>query len=120
MRTRRYLEGSGIRKRRCVAASTMATVRVRRRAVVVMMLEKVPASLRGELTRWMIEPRTGVFVGKLSAMVRDRLWQRICEGMKGGAGILVHTSEGEQGFTFRLHGTPSRSVEDFDGLSLVR
>jgi CRISPR-associated protein Cas2 len=88
--------------------------------VVVILLEKVPATLRGELSRWMIEPKTGVFVGKLSAMVRDRLWERICEGMKGGSGILVHGTDTEQGFSFRFHGTPSRSVIDFDGLSLIR
>ena len=88
--------------------------------MVVIMLEKVPASLRGELTRWMVEPRTGVFVGKISAMVRDRLWERICEGSKGGSGVLVQASDNEQGFAFRLHGIPSRTVEDFDGLSLVR
>ncbi|MBA3516457.1 MAG: type I-E CRISPR-associated endoribonuclease Cas2, partial [Rhizobiales bacterium] len=31
--------------------------------MVVMMLERVSPSLRGELTRWLIEPKTGVFVG---------------------------------------------------------
>ena len=32
--------------------------------MVVMVLEKVPVSLRGELTRWLIEPHPGVFVGR--------------------------------------------------------
>jgi len=41
--------------------------------MVVLILEKVPRSLRGELTRWMIEVDTGIFVGRLSAMVRDLL-----------------------------------------------
>ena len=40
--------------------------------MVVIILEKVSASLRGELTRWMIEPHTGVFVGHVSGMVRDK------------------------------------------------
>lgn len=88
--------------------------------MVVILLEKVPASLRGELSRWMVEPKTGVFVGKLSAMVRDRLWERVCEGTKGGSGILVHATDNEQGYAFRLHGTPSREVVDFEGLSLIR
>ena len=30
--------------------------------MLVMVLEKVPSSLRGELTRWLIEPRTGGYV----------------------------------------------------------
>ena len=41
-----------------------------------MILEKVPPSLRGELTRWFLEPKAGVFVGHVGAMVRDRLWQK--------------------------------------------
>lgn len=88
--------------------------------MVIILLEKVPASLRGELTRWMIEPKTGVFVGKLSAMVRDRLWDRVCTGNTTGAGMLVHAIDSEQGYTFRLHGTTSKTVVDFDGLSLIR
>ena len=39
----------------------------RRTKMTVLILERVPATLRGELSRWMIEPRTGVFVGKVSA-----------------------------------------------------
>jgi CRISPR-associated protein Cas2 len=88
--------------------------------MVIIMLEKVPASLRGELTRWMIEPKTGVFVGKLSAMVRDRLWERVCAANKNGAGMLVQACDSEQGYTFRLHGATSKEVVDFDGLSLIR
>ena len=35
--------------------------------MIVMILEKVSVGLRGELSRWLIEPRTGVFVGQVSA-----------------------------------------------------
>src|SRR3712207_6948019 len=48
------------------------------------------------------------FVGKVSAMVRDRLWERVCRGMKGGAGMLVHSSDTEQGFAMRFCGDTSR------------
>lgn len=44
--------------------------------MVVIVLEKVPRGLRGELTRWLVELDTGVFVGQLSATVRDLLWRR--------------------------------------------
>ena len=88
--------------------------------MVVMILERVPASLRGELTRWMLEPKTGVFVGQVSALVRDKLWEKVCQSMKGGAGTLVWSTDNEQGFAFRLQGDPRRTVVDFEGLSLVR
>ena len=60
--------------------------------MVVMVLERVPVSVRGELSRWMLELRAGVFVGTLSAMVRERLWQLTCEKMAGGAGLLVYST----------------------------
>ena len=88
--------------------------------MVVMMLDRVSPSLRGELTRWLLEPRAGVFVGTISAMVRDRLWDEVCRrmGEKAG-GILVYSAANEQGFEMRLWGTPNRTVVDFEGLSLV-
>ncbi len=54
--------------------------------MMVLVLERVPPSLRGELTRWLLELRAGVFVGTVSALVRERLWQLACERMGEGAG----------------------------------
>jgi len=88
--------------------------------MVVIILEKVPASLRGELTRWMLEPKTGVFVGTLSAMVRDKLWEKVCAAMNGGAGMLIHHANNEQGFAIRFWGATSRWVLDYEGLTLIR
>ena len=55
--------------------------------MVVIILEKVSASLRGELSRWLIEPKPGVFIGHVSAMVRDKLWEKCCRGARGGGVI---------------------------------
>lgn len=88
--------------------------------MVVIMLEKVPASVRGELTRWMLELRTGVFVGNISALVRDKLWETVCLKLRGGAATLLHNADTEQGFAIRCCGDMSRTVEDFEGLFLTR
>lgn len=88
--------------------------------MVVIILEKVPVSVRGELTRWMIEIRAGVFIGNVSGMVRDKLWEMICSKVRKGAGILVHNAASEQGFAIRFVGETSREVVDFDGLRLIR
>ncbi len=88
--------------------------------MVVMILENIPPSVRGELTRWLMELRAGVFVGKVSAMVRDRLWETVCSkaGKKGG-GFLIHPANTEQGYAIHSTGTTTKAIEDYDGLLLA-
>ncbi len=88
--------------------------------MVVMILERVPASLRGELSRWMIEPRAGVFVGTLKPTVREKLWLKFCSDMRGGAGTLLYSAHNEQGYEIRFWGAPDRLVVDYDGLKLIQ
>lgn len=87
--------------------------------MMVLIVERVPAGLRGELSRWLLEPKAGVFVGRVSAMVRDRLWERACKGAAGGAVMLIWRVKNEQGFDFRLWGDASRTITDWEGLKLV-
>lgn len=88
--------------------------------MVVMLLEKVPTSLRGELTRWLIEPHPGVFVGHLSGMVRDKLWDKCCQKLKDGGLIQMWATNNEQRFEIRTFGETRRQIVDFDGIKLVR
>ncbi|AEB11727.1 type I-E CRISPR-associated endoribonuclease Cas2e [Marinithermus hydrothermalis] len=87
--------------------------------MVVMILEKVPRSLRGELTRWLVEVDTGVFVGRVSAMVRDLLWEKVVEKAGEGRCAMAYRTNNEQGFALKLHGYQDRSLRDFDGIVLV-
>lgn len=88
--------------------------------MVVMILEKVPVSLRGELSRWLIEPRTGVFVGHINAMVRERLWKKCCDKKMAGGVIQIWTTNNEQRFQIRMRGTTKRRVVDYEGLQLIQ
>ncbi len=87
--------------------------------MMILILERVPKSLRGELTRWLVEVDTGVFVGKVSATVRELLWQKCLEKRGDGRCCMVYNTNNEQGFAVRMEGYPDRSVRDFDGLQLV-
>jgi len=88
--------------------------------MVVMMLEKVSASLRGELTRWLIEIKTGVYIGDVNAMVRDRLWKK-CTGRRGGGSVFqAWSTNNEQGFTMRMEGENGRSVVNWEGVQLIQ
>ena len=88
--------------------------------MVVIILEKVTPSLRGELTRWMIEPHPGVFVGHVSGMVRERLWDKCCERLRDGGAVQLWSTNNEQRFAVRTAGITRREVVDFEGLQLIR
>ncbi|GAO76679.1 MULTISPECIES: type I-E CRISPR-associated endoribonuclease Cas2e [Meiothermus] len=87
--------------------------------MVVIVLEKVPKTLRGELSRWMLEVSTGVFVGSVSALVRDLLWEKCIAKKSSGRCCLLYRTNNEQGFAIRTHGDTTRTLIDFDGLTLV-
>jgi len=86
--------------------------------MVVVVLEKCPISLRGDLTKWLIEISVGVYVGQVSTRVRDNLWARICEESKNGRATMAFTKRGEQHFDFRVHNTEWEPI-DFDGIKLM-
>ncbi len=88
--------------------------------MVVFILERAPASVRGEFSRWLIHPKTGVFVGHVSARVRDLLWERLQKSMKRGAALLIYTSDNEQGYSIRTFGNTKKIIQDYDGLVLPK
>ena len=81
--------------------------------------EKVPSSLRGELTKWMLQLKPGVFIGTLSALVGEKLWQKIQENQCDGGAIWVKASNNEQRFKLTTSGNPHWTIRDFDGLQLI-
>lgn len=93
--------------------------------MVVFILERTPASIRGDLTKWLLEPKAGVFLGLVSAEVRERLWEHVVRRLgehdeSDASAVMVYSADNEQGFSFRIHGDPTREVVDFEGLELVR
>jgi CRISPR-associated protein Cas2 len=71
--------------------------------VTVIVVAACPVGLRGHLTRWLLEISAGVFVGKVSARVRDLLWVRTIEMVKSGRAIMVYSANNEQGLAFKVH-----------------
>ncbi|MGW1293692.1 type I-E CRISPR-associated endoribonuclease Cas2 [Streptomyces sp. NPDC002533] len=60
-----------------------------------------------------------MFVGNVSARVRDQLGQAVTETVGNGA-VLVHPALTEQGYATRTAGTRHRVPADFEGLTLIR
>ena len=86
--------------------------------MVVIVLTACPVGLRGYLTRWLLEISAGVFVGRVNARVRDRLWGRVLEMVKDGKAIMVFSAPTEQGLDFRVHRHDWEPVE-LDGLRVM-
>jgi CRISPR-associated protein Cas2 len=86
--------------------------------MVILIMKKVTKSRRGLISRLMSEPRANVFIGNLSARIRDKLWEKVSEKWNIDS-LMVFTTNTEQGYDFRINGDPNREVIDFDGLKLV-
>ncbi|MFJ4733651.1 type I-E CRISPR-associated endoribonuclease Cas2e [Streptomyces sp. NPDC088770] len=87
--------------------------------MTVIVLTNCPPGLRGFLTRWLLEISAGVFIGNPSARIRDLLWAEVQQYADQGRALLAHTTNNEQGFTFRTHDHAWHPV-DHEGLTLIR
>lgn len=87
--------------------------------MVVIVLESVPPALRGELSRWLIEPKPGVFIGDVSALVRDKLWVKCCQARRTGGVIQAWSTNTEQGYAIQTFGRTKREVVELDGVQLM-
>ena len=88
--------------------------------MTVIILAVCPPGLRGHLTRWLLEVAPGVYVGRVTARVREHLWERIGRHLGGdGRAIMVYAARNEQGLDLRMTGGPWEPV-DLDGVKLIR
>ncbi|MDU3086584.1 MAG: type I-E CRISPR-associated endoribonuclease Cas2e [Peptoniphilus harei] len=84
----------------------------------VITLSKVPSSLRGDLTKWLQEVASGVYVGNLNTKVREKLWDRVKDNLKDGEATISYYYRNEIGYNFEtING--DREVLDSEGLPLV-
>lgn len=67
----------------------------------------------------MIEPKAGIFLGRMTARIREELWNKSIRDCRVGACQQFWSCPGEQGFQMRSHGEGSRTVVEFEGLYLV-
>ena len=87
--------------------------------MIVVTLTDCPPRLRGDLSKWLLEINTGVYVGQMNARVREKLWERICENLPKGRATMVYSANNEQRMEFRVHNTTWQPT-DFEGLTLMR
>lgn len=86
--------------------------------MIVITLSKVPPSLRGDLTKWYQEIQTGVYVGDVSAKIREKIWERITRDIGSGEATMVYNAANEFGYQFKTT-RRDHEVADFDGVPLM-
>ncbi|HEX5407455.1 MAG TPA: type I-E CRISPR-associated endoribonuclease Cas2e [Pseudonocardiaceae bacterium] len=86
--------------------------------MTVIVVAACPVGLRGHLTRWLLEIAPGVFVGKISARVRELMWQRVLDMVRTGRATMVYAADNEQGLAFEVHKHNWRPT-DIDGITLM-
>ena len=86
--------------------------------MTVVTLTNVPSSLRGDLTKWLQEISTGVYVGNINTRIREELWKRIIDNIKQVQATMSYAKRNEIGYDFMVHNT-KREVIYYDGIPLV-
>ena len=60
--------------------------------MIVIVLTAAPPKIRGHLTRWLFEISPGVYVGKVSARVRELIWEQILDNIRDGRAVMVYSA----------------------------
>ena len=87
--------------------------------MTVLILTACPAGLIRVVTRWLLEIAPGVFVGRVSSRVRQKLWDRTVSLVRGGRAIMVYSARNEQHLAFEVF-QPDWEPIDRDGVELIR
>lgn len=87
--------------------------------MLVIVTENIPARLRGRLALWLVEVRSGTYIGNVSASVRQMLWETLKDSIDVGNAVFIWRTNTESGFDFKTLGENKRQPKDFDGLRLV-
>lgn len=86
--------------------------------LTIITLRNTTPSLRGDLSKWMQEIATGVYIGNFNSRVRELLWQRVIENVGNGEATVSYATRNELGYNFKTHNT-KRQIIDSDGIPLV-
>lgn len=87
--------------------------------MTLLILERVGPSVRGDISRWLIEVKAGVFVGRISRRVREGLWERCLKRAEGGSVLMIWSANTEQGFDLWHHQCQGRIPVKLEGIWLT-
>lgn len=71
--------------------------------LTVITLKNCPLSLRGDLTKWMQEISTGVYIGNFNSKIREKLRERVVDSVGIGEATMSYAYRNEIGYNFQTH-----------------
>lgn len=88
--------------------------------MLVVIGTRIPRRLKGILQLWLLEPKSGVYVGNINKKIESKLYKLLVEFCNSNSGIIVMRSDSSniQGFTVYCKGDNSREIKYKDGLYL--
>lgn len=86
--------------------------------MVVLILYNCPPKIKGDVTKWLFEINTGIYIGNINTKSRDLLWERIINNIDYGTATMIFSSNNEQGFEFKTHNSKWK-ICNFDGLKFM-
>ena len=87
--------------------------------MLVIVVENAPPRLRGRLAVWLLEVRSGVYVGTYVKRVRLMIWEQVTANIEDGNAVISWAAPNDAGFEFDTCGKHRRVPVDYDGLKLV-
>ena len=88
--------------------------------VVVFCLSNAPQRIRGLLSRYCLEVRPGLFVGRLDKRMRLKLWDAVLdEADVDTSAVMAWSRPTAQGYAFKSVGPNTRRPVRHDGVWLV-
>jgi CRISPR-associated protein Cas2 len=87
--------------------------------MLVIVLENAPPRLRGRLAVWLLEVRAGVYIGDVSARVREMIREQVQLGLEEGNAVMAWRTNTEAGYDFETFGVNRRIPKEMDGVKLI-
>ena len=88
--------------------------------MVIYSLTSAPQRIRGLISRYCIEIRSGLFIGRLDKRMRLKLWAAIEEAAKPNTtAVMAWSRPSDQGYEFKSIGPNARRPIRIDGIWVV-
>ena len=90
--------------------------------MTIIITKNMSYKLKGEISKFLFEPRKGLFVGEISKRVRDLLWDKIIKEINENkeSAILIYSSKLEQKFSIEQCGKEITEFIDLDNIKFFR